>query len=212
MPLTILLCDDHALIREGLAALLERNRDWKVVAQAGEGAEAVRLAGELQPALAVLDVAMPGVSGIDATAQIRRISPDTRIVALSMYGDEHYRRRMLAAGASAYVLKNDVSTELMEAIKAVLQGETYISPRLRDQAPPQPQRAAEMDLDKLSPREREVFRLLALGRRPKDIAETLGISVKTVDTYRANLQLKLGVTNLADLVKVAIRAGIVGIE
>jgi DNA-binding NarL/FixJ family response regulator len=212
MPLTILLCDDHALIREGLAALLERNRDWKVVAQAGEGAEAVRLAGELQPALAVLDVAMPGVSGIDAAAQIRRISPDTRIVALSMYGDEHYRRRMLAAGASAYVLKNDVSTELMEAIKAVLQGETYISPRLRDQAPPQPQRAAEMDLDKLSPREREVFRLLALGRRPKDIAETLGISVKTVDTYRANLQLKLGVTNLADLVKVAIRAGIVGIE
>lgn len=212
MPLTILLCDDHALIREGLAALLERKSGWQVVAQAGDGGEAVRRAGELQPDLAVLDLAMPRVSGVEAAAQIRTVSPGTRIVALSMYGDEHYRRRMLGAGAAAYVLKNDASTELVAAIEAVLRGETYVSPTLRDQAPPQPQRSVALDLGRLTARERDVFHLLALGRRPKDIAEALGISVKTVETFRGNLMLKLGVSNLAELVKAAIRAGIVGIE
>ena len=212
MPLTILLCDDHALFREGLAALLERQDGWRVVAQAGDGGEAVRLAGELRPDLAVLDVAMPGVSGIDAAAKIRETSPRTRIVALSMYGDHHYRRRMFDAGADAYVLKNDASTELVAAIQVVLRGETYVSPTLRDRPPPQPQRSIELEMERLTPRERDVFRLLALGRRPRDIAGTLGISVKTVETYRANLMLKLGVRNLADLVKAAIRAGIVGIE
>jgi DNA-binding NarL/FixJ family response regulator len=212
MPLTILLCDDHALLREGLAALLERKRGWRVVGQVGDGDEAVRIAGELKPDLAVLDVAMPGVSGVDAARQIRAVSPRTRVVALSMYGDEHYRRRMFDAGASAYVLKNDASTELVAAVLAVLRGESYVSPTLRDQALPEPQRSVELDMEKLTPREREVFRLLALGRRPKDIAATLGISVKTVETYRGNVLLKLGVSNLAELVKVAIRAGIVGID
>jgi DNA-binding NarL/FixJ family response regulator len=212
MPLTILLCDDHALFREGLAALLARQSGWKVVAQAGDGDEAVRLARELKPDLAVLDVSMPGVSGIDAARQIRTHSPETRIVALSMYGDEHYRRRMDDAGADAYVLKNDASAELVAAIQAVLREECYVSPTLRGQATPQPQRSAELDIESLTPREREVFRLLALGRRPKEIAATLGISVKTVETYRGRLLLKLGVANLAQLVKVAIRAGVVDIE
>jgi DNA-binding NarL/FixJ family response regulator len=212
MQLTILLCDDHALFREGLAALLTRQPGWRVVAQAADGGEAVRLAGELQPDLAVLDVAMPGVSGIDAAAQIRKISPDSRIVALSMYGDEHYRRRMFDAGANAYVLKNDASAELVAAVQTVLRGETYVSPSLRDRAPPQPQRSAELDMGRLTPRELDVFRLMALGRRPKDIAETLGISVKTVESHRSRIMLKLGISSLADLVKVAIRAGIVGVE
>jgi DNA-binding NarL/FixJ family response regulator len=212
MPLTILLCDDHALFREGLSALLARQPGWRVVAQAGDGDEAVRLARELKPDLAVLDVSMPGVSGIDAAREIRTHSPETRIVALSMYGDEHYRRRMDDAGADAYVLKNDASTELVAAIQAVLREESYVSPTLRGQATPQPQRSAKLDIESLTPREREVFRLLALGRRPKEIAATLGISVKTVETYRGRLLLKLGVANLAQLVKVAIRAGVVDIE
>lgn len=212
MPLTILLCDDHALIREGLAALLSRQSGWKVIAQVGTGDEAVRLARDLEPDLAVLDVAMPGMSGIDAAHAIRALSPKTRIVALSMYGDEHYRRRMLDAGADAYVLKNDASAELVAAIHAVLRDESYVSPTTRDQAPSQPQRSVELDIETLTPREREVFRLLALGRRPKEIAATLGISVKTVETYRGRLLLKLGVANLAQLVKIAIRAGVVDVE
>ncbi len=136
MNLTLLLCDDHALFREGLAALLVQQAGWRVVAQAADGAEAVRLAAELKPDLAVLDVAMPEVSGIDAAAGIRDASPATRIVALSMYGDEHYRQRMFAAGAGAYVLKNEAGAELVKAIHAVLRGETFISPSLRSQDPP----------------------------------------------------------------------------
>jgi DNA-binding NarL/FixJ family response regulator len=212
MSLTILLCDDYALLREGLAALLARQSGWQVVAQAGHGDEAIRLAGELQPDLAVLDVAMPGISGIDAAIQVRRISPQTRIIALSMYGDEHYRRRMIDAGAGAYVLKNDASSELVAAINAVLRDETYVSPTLRDQASPHLQRSIELDIEKLTAREREVFRLMAVGRRPKDIAAALGISAKTVETYRARVMLKLGIDNLADLIKVAIRAGVIDIE
>ena len=212
MPLlTILLCDDHALFREGLAALLARQPGMRVIAQAEDGDEAVRLAGELKPDLAVLDVAMPGMSGVDAAAQIRDVSAQTRIIALSMYGDAHYRQRMLDAGAGAYVLKNDASAELLAAVDSVLRGETYLSPTLRDRAAPQPQRSVDIDMNRLSPREHEVFRLLALGRRTKDIADALGISVKTVETHRSRLMLKLGVDNLAELVKVAIRAGIVSV-
>jgi DNA-binding NarL/FixJ family response regulator len=213
MPLTILLCDDHALFREGLSALLARQPDWRVIAEAADGAEAVRLAREHRPDLAVLDVAMPGVGGVEAAEGIRDASPGTRIVAVSMYGDAHYRKRMLAAGASAYVLKNDASAELIAAIQAVLRGETYVSPALeRAQQPSGPARSAEFDLSALTDREMEVFRHLALGRRNREVAEALGISVKTVETHRARLMLKLGITNLAELVKIAIRAGVVGIE
>jgi DNA-binding NarL/FixJ family response regulator len=212
MPLTILLCDDHALFREGLSVLLARQPDWRIVAQAADGAEAVRLAGTLKPDLAVLDVAMPGINGIDAAAGIRRVSKDTRIIAVSMYGAEQYRQRMFDAGASAYVLKNDAGADLVAAIEAVLRGETYISARLRDSPPPEPQRSAEVDLERLTAREREVFRLLALGRRSKEIGAELGISTKTVETHRARIMLKLGAGSLADLIKTALRAGVVGID
>lgn len=212
MTLTFLLCDDHALFREGLAALLAHQTGWRVVAQAADGQEAVRLAAELKPDLAVLDVAMPGISGIDAAVRLREVSPDTRIVALSMYGDEHYRRRMFAAGAAAYVLKNEAGAELVAAIHAVLRGETFLSPSLHTQGPPQPQRCADLDQEKLTPREREVLRLLAQGRRAKDIATTLGISAKTVETYRGRVMLKLGADNLVELVKFAIRAGLVSVD
>jgi DNA-binding NarL/FixJ family response regulator len=209
MNLKILLCDDHALFREGLAALLARRPGWRVVAEAGDGAEAIQLAGQCKPDLAVLDASMPGVSGIEAAEGIRGVSPDTRIIALSMYSDAHYRQRMFDAGADAYVLKNEAGAHLEQAIDAVLRSETYVSPTLRERQAPEPQRSAELEQDKLSEREREVLCRLAQGQRAKDIARDLGISVKTVETHRSRLMLKLGIDNLVGLVKFAIRAGLV---
>lgn len=212
MPLTFLLCDDHCLFREGLTLLLERQRGWRVVAQAAEGSEAIRLAGLLKPDLAVLDVAMPEVSGVDAARGIRTVSPATAIVALTMYGDDHYRELMFSAGAAAYVLKSQAGAEMVEAIRTVLRGETYISPMLSEGTPRRPRRRADETLMKLTAREREVLELLSKGRRTREIAETLGISAKTAETYRSRLMDKCGIDNLADLVKLAIRAGIAAAE
>ncbi len=212
MDLKILLCDDHALFREGLAVLLARQPGWRIVATAGDGAEAIRLADEHKPDLAVLDVAMPGVSGIEAAEGIRGVSPDTRIIALSMYGDLHYRQRMFDAGADAYVLKNEAGAQLEQAIHAVLRGETFISPALSESQAPHPQRCAELDQGRLTEREREVLCRLAQGQRTKEIARELGISAKTVETHRSRLMLKLGIDNLVGLVKFAIRAGLVSTD
>jgi len=207
-PTTFLLCDDHTLLLEGLTALMEREPGWRVVAQTSDGAEAVRLAGELTPDVALIDVAMPGMNGMETAAGIRMASPATRIVALSMYADDHYLQRMLAAGARAYVLKGEASTDLFNAIRAVLQGETFVSPSLSQDGRRAVQRAAEVDQACLSDREREVLRRLAQGQRNKEIAIHLGISDRTVETYRNRLMHKLKVNNLADLVRFAIQAGI----
>jgi DNA-binding NarL/FixJ family response regulator len=217
MALTLLLCDDHRLFREGLAALLRHERpDWEIVAQAGDGAEAIRLAGALRPDLVVLDLAMPGIDGSEAAAAIRERSPGTRIVALSMYGDTQSRERMIAAGAAAYVLKNEAGADLVAAIAAVLRGETFVSPALassdRPLDTPQAEAGADPDLALLTARERDVLALMVRGRRTKEIAADLGISSKTVETYRGRVMLKLGVDNLAGLVKLAIRAGITSVD
>ncbi|NEX22051.1 response regulator transcription factor [Thiorhodococcus mannitoliphagus] len=206
--LTLILCDDHALFREGLSLLLGQQRGWQVLAEAANGAEAVRLAGELQPDIAILDVAMPTMSGIEAAHAIREISRGTRIVALSMYSDAHYRRLMSEAGAAAYVLKNEASAELVEAIHAVLRGEIYVSPLIERSLTPDPQDHAERDLNLLSERELAVLRLMVEGVRTKEIAEALGISAKTVETYRARMMQKLGVDSLAGLIKLAFRTGL----
>jgi DNA-binding NarL/FixJ family response regulator len=207
-----LLCDDHTLFREGLALLIERQPGWRVVGQAGDASEAVRLAQELKPDLAVLDVAMPGGDGIEAATAIKAACPDTVIIALSMYGEEHYRRMMFKAGARAYVLKNQAGAELVEAIHSVLHGEIYISPTITVREPLQPQPCADQDLAKLTLREREVLLLLANGNPVKDVAKRLDISPKTVETYRSRIMLKCGFANFTDLVKFAIRTGIVRVE
>lgn len=209
MPATLLLCDDHTLVREGLAALLRQRTDWTVVAEAADGSEAVALAARLKPDVAVLDVAMPGMSGMEAAAAIRAVAPATRIVALSMFGDALYRRGMFEAGALAYVLKNKAAGDLLAAIDAALRGETYVSPALAEPAPRPEPRADDSDSIELSARERDVLRLLAEGRRTKEIGEALGISPKTVETYRSRIGNKLRLETLADLVKYAIRTGIV---
>jgi DNA-binding NarL/FixJ family response regulator len=212
MTLSLILCDDHTLFREGLASLIAREPGWQVLAQAADGAEAVRLATELRPDVAVLDLAMPGMNGIDAAALIRAASPATCIVAVSMYADAHYLQRMLAAGAKAYVLKNEAGADLIQAIRAAVAGETFISPALAQAGTAAVQRSADLDQALLTEREREVLRLLAQGWRTKEIADSLGISAKTVETYRARVMMKLRIDTLAGLVRFAIRTGIAPVE
>ena len=209
MSTTLLIADDHRLFRQGLAALLREQAGWEVVGEAGDGEEALRLASTLQPDVAVLDVEMPGIGGIEAAAAFRRVSPGTRIVALSMYADAHYEEQMRQAGASAYVLKNEAIDDLVLAIRAVLRGERFVSPAMARHDAGSASRSARLDIEVLSEREREVLRLLAEGRRNKEIAELLGISPKTVETYRSRVMTKLGIDGLPGLVKFAIRAGLV---
>jgi DNA-binding NarL/FixJ family response regulator len=221
-PLRLLLCDDHALFREGLGALLQRRPDRHVVGEAATGAEAVRLASVLKPDVVVLDVGLPDMTGIDAASAILGAATDCAVVALSMYADGHYVERMLAAGALAYVLKNDASGELLQAIDAAAQGERYLSRTLREAADADPgrgdamaaplRRCPEMDRELLTGREREVLCLLARGRRAKQIAAELDISIKTVETYRSRVMHKLQIDNLPGLVRFAIRAGMVTAE
>jgi DNA-binding NarL/FixJ family response regulator len=209
---TILLADDHSLFRQGLAALLREQEDWQVVAEAGSGEDAVRLAAEWKPRLAVIDVEMPGIGGIEAARRIRDVSPQTRIVALSMYADAYYQDRMRDAGASAYVLKNEAIDQLVAAVRAVLRGEQHFPPPKGRQGPVVAKRSARIDKDELSARECEVLRLLAEGRRTAEIADLLGISPKTVETYRSRLMNKLDIDSLSGLIKFAIRAGLVSPE
>jgi DNA-binding NarL/FixJ family response regulator len=212
MTLTILLADDHVLFRQGLALLVREQGDWRIVGEAGNGAEAVALAEAHQPRIAVLDVEMPGMNGIEAARRIRQMSPGTRIVALSMYGDAHYQERMFEAGASAYVLKNEAIDDLVEAIQAVLRGDRFISPAVAHNEAMVERRSAHLDKRALSEREAEVLRRLAEGQRIKEIADALNLSAKTVETYRSRIMVKLGIDNLPDLVKFAIRAGITSTE
>jgi DNA-binding NarL/FixJ family response regulator len=206
---TILIADDHRLFRQGLAALLREQPGWEVVAEAGDGEEAVQLAATLKPQIAVLDVEMPRVDGVEAARRIRQASRDTRIVALSMYGDAHYQERMKEAGASAYVLKNEAIDQLVDAIKAILRGEAFLGPAVVRRDAVVGLRSAQLDKGALSAREREVLRLLAEGKRTKEIANLLGVSPKTVETYRTRLMHKLGIDNGPGLVRFAVRAGIV---
>ena len=212
MTTTILIADDHKLFRQGLAALLREQPGWEVVAEAGDGEEAVRLADALKPRIAVLDVEMPRVGGVEAARRIRQASRETRIVALSMYGDAHYQERMKDAGAAAYVLKNEAIDQLVDAIKAVLRGERFVAPAVVRRESVVALRSAQLDKDQLSARERDVLRLLAEGKRTKEIAGLLGVSAKTVETYRSRLMIKLGIDNVPGLVRFAIRAGLVSPE
>jgi DNA-binding NarL/FixJ family response regulator len=208
MTTTILIADDHRLFRQGLVALLREQAGWEVVGEADDGLEAIRIAEALRPQVAVVDVEMPKMGGAEAARGIRSVSGDTRIVALSMYADAHYQERMRQAGASAYVLKNEAIDDLVAAIRAVLRGESFPTAAV-PRATGVSLRSAQLDQEALSEREREVLRMLAQGRGTKEIAQALGISPKTVETYRSRLANKLGIDNLSGLVRFAIRAGII---
>jgi len=211
-----LLADDHALVRAGIRALLRDIADIAIVAEADNGRDAVRLASELTPDLAILDISMKELNGIEAAAQMKAQSPGTRVLILSMHTTEDFVRRALKAGAAGYIVKDSAPLELTMAIEAVMRDETYLSPRVSKSllSGIVDGRAAPggSSLDGLTPRQREVLQLVAEGRSTKEIAYALEVSVKTVETHRAALMERLDIRDTASLVIYAVRNGLVSAE
>lgn len=210
-PLRLLLADDHILVRAGLRALLDGIEGITVVAEADNGEQAVALALQHKPDIALLDITMPGVNGLQAAERILRELPDTRVLILSMHAGEEYVTQALKLGVSGYLLKDAATLELQAALEAVAGGTTYLSPRitsqlLQSQGLRQPELPAQAAL---TARQVEVLKLLALGRSIKEIAFELQISPKTVETYRAQIMERLGLRDLASLVRYAIRNGLI---
>ncbi|MBV5299204.1 MAG: response regulator transcription factor [Rhodoferax sp.] len=213
-PVRVLLADDHALVRACLRKLLESMPDIEVVGEAGDGLALLELAEKLQPHLVLMDIAMPGLNGIEATARLVKSWPGIRVLILSMHQNEEYVRQTLRHGAVAYLLKDAAPMELELALAAVLRGETYLSPavskgvvndyvlRLRGE---------DLAADPLSPRQREVLQLIAEGQSTKEIARRLDLSVKTVDTHRSQLMKQLDIHEVAGLVRYAMRVGLVSL-
>jgi DNA-binding NarL/FixJ family response regulator len=215
MSIKILLADDHNLIREGLRALISEEPNMTVVAEAEDGRTAVQLAARLSPDVVIMDISMPGLNGIEATRQILSNSPAPKVIALSMHTERRMILEMLNAGASGYLLKDCAFGEVIRAIETVMSNCTHLSPRIADIiVKDYIHRIPRNDLSSLtllSPREREVLQLLAEGRRTQDIAATLHVSAKTVDTYRKLIMDKLGIHSIAELTKFAIREGLTSV-
>lgn len=211
-----LLADDHTLVRAGIRALLRDIADVTIVAEADNGRDAVRLAAELSPDLAIMDISMKGLNGIEAAAQLKTQSPGTRVLILSMHTTEDFVRRALKAGAAGYLVKDSAPLELTMAIEAVMRNETYLSPRVSKSLVSGlvGGRASQggSSLDALTPRQREVLQLVAEGRSTKEIAFALEVSVKTAETHRAALMDRLDIRDTAGLVIYAVRNGLVSAE
>ncbi|MGW4914132.1 response regulator [Streptomyces sp. NPDC004270] len=208
----ILLADDHALVRRGIRLILEGEPDFIVVAEAGDGADAIAQARTQRPDLAILDVAMPRMTGLQAARELARNRPDLRILMLTMYDNEQYFFQALKAGACGYVLKSVADRDLVAACRAAMRGEPFLYPGaitalIRNYL----KRARSGDLPEsvLTPREEEIVKLIAEGRSSKEIAETLFISIKTVQRHRANMLHKLGLRDRLELTRYAIRAGLI---
>ena len=213
MAIRVLIADDHAVVAEGLRHLIEAERDIEVVACVGDGRVAVQQARELQPDVISMDLSMPELNGADATRAILERDPRCRVIVLSMYAQREYVRRALKAGAAGYVVKRSAAKEVVEAIRAVHAGQRYLSSRVADVVLDDYSNEKQDDpLARLSAREREVLQLLAEGRTGAQIAERLSLSQKTVETYRARLVEKLGIRDLAGLVRFAIQKGLVSLD
>jgi DNA-binding NarL/FixJ family response regulator len=211
-PIRVLLAEDHALVRAGFRALLHNLPNTQVVAEASDGREALRLIAEHQPDVVLMDIAMPGLNGLEAASRVAREFPCVCVIILSMHANEEYVLQALHAGAVGYLLKDADTTELELALKAVARGEVYLSPAVskhvvadyirRTSGEPSP-------LERLTPRQREVLQLIAEGHTTKEIARTLNVSVKTVDTHRTQLMERLDIHDVTGLVRYAIRMGLV---
>ena len=208
MPPRILLADDHVIVRQGFRALLERE-GIEVVAEAADGHEAVRLAGELQPDVAVLDFAMPLLNGLDAAREIRLRSRGSRLILLTVHTEDHYVLEALHAGVHGYVVKTQAAADLVRAIHEIRGGGLYLSPTISRAVVEAYFNKATPPGDVLSPRERQVLQLVAEGKTTKEIAGVLGVSIKTADTHRARLMRKLDIHDTAGLVRFAIRRGLI---
>lgn len=210
----ILLADDHGVVRKGLRFLVEQEPDIKVAGEAGDGREAVRLAKELQPDVIVMDIAMPQLNGIDATAQALKASPASGVLILSMHSDESYILRSLEAGARGYILKDNAEEHLVQAIRVVAQGKPFFSPviaqtLLEDYMRSLQQKGQQDSYSLLTGREKQVLQMLAEGRSNKDVAQLLDLSVYTVETHRTRIMQKLNLHNTAELVLYAVRKKII---
>lgn len=213
MPVRILVADDHQVVRTGLRALLESKSGWQVCAEAANGREAVEKAGQLKPDVAVLDIGMPLLNGVEATRQIRKLSPQTEILILTMHDSELLIQEVLGAGALGYILKDDADRNLVAAVDALRRHKPYLSSRVSESVsnPSVPDGTAfsPTSRSRLTPREREVLQLLAEGKSNKEVAGILGISVKTAETHRANIMLKLDFHSVTELVRYAVRNKII---
>jgi two-component system, NarL family, response regulator NreC len=205
----ILLADDHAVVRQGFKMILAAQPDMEIVGEAGNGREALDLAGQLQPDVIVMDVAMPELNGIEATRRIAALSPRSRVLALSMHKDSVYVREILRAGARGYLLKDSISSDLLAAVRAIARGEGYLSPGVSDAVLNDYRRHVTDPIDLLTSREREVLQMIAEGKTNKEIATVLNLSVYTVDAHRGRIMEKLNLHSATDLVRFAVRAGLV---
>lgn len=216
MTIRVVLADDHAIVREGLRALLDHQPDMQVAGMATNGHQAIRLVDECAPDVAVLDISMPDLNGIEAIQRMLPRHPGLRVVVLSIHSTKPYVFRALKAGASGYLIKETAGLEVAEAIRAVHKGERYLSQHIEDLLDNWEENinstAETSPLDQLTRREREVLQMVAEGKSSREIAEVLSISSKTVDSYRSRLMQKLGVEDVTGLVKFAIRYGVITLE
>ena len=211
----VLIVDDHAILREGIRALLSLYSDIEVVGEASDGLEAINKTHQLSPDIVLMDIAMPGLGGLEATLEIHKQFPSSRVVILTQHDDTEYIFPILKAGAAGYVLKKAVGTELVAAIRAVHQGGSFLYPSVATaviEGYIQKGEEVEPSYDRLSDREKQVLRLIAEGHSNREIAEMLSVSVKTVIAHRANLMEKLDIHNRTDLVKYAIRKGLIVVD
>lgn len=212
MPLhatRILLADDHAVVRNGFRMILSAQKDLEVVGEASNGREAVALAERTRPDLVVMDIAMPELNGIEATRQITQSQPNTRVLALSMQKDAVYVRETLRAGAKGYLLKDSSEQDLLAAVRAVASGKGWLSPGVSDAVLEDYRRHVTDPVDLLSPREREVLQMIAESRTNKEIATALNLSVYTVEAHRGRIMEKLNLHSIAELVRFALRKGLI---
>ena len=210
----VLIADDHAIVREGIRMILATNDDIEVVGEAADGRETIDQVNKMNPDVVLMDIAMPGLGGLEATLEIVKTNPGSKVLVLTQYDDSEYIYRFLKAGAAGYVLKKAVGSDLVSAVRALAQGKSFVDPAIADKVIKgyleHPEATGDEILyDRLSDRQKTVFKLIAEGYTSRQIADTLYLSIKTVMTHRANIMEKLGLHNRAELIKYAIRRGLI---
>lgn len=217
MPFNVLLVDDHKLVRDGVKTILERGSEFRVIAEAEDGANAVQICRKSPPDIVLMDIGLPGMNGIEATTELMRHCPGVKVIILSMYDDENSVVSAIRSGARAFVLKKASSTELLDALRTVARGGSYLSSQVSDRLLARIQRGDlethdKSSLEQLSPRELQVLRLVAEGKTSKDIAVMLDLGLQTVRSYRKTMMKKLGVNNVAGLTQLALAAGLTSLN